>query len=161
MRAARIPLRGREGRARAYALVDEADYADLSQFRWFLNSGGYARRTQYLGGGRKRDVTMHRFILDAPQSLDVDHINRDRLDNRRTNLRLVPEAGTAQNRGSHGGGSRHRGVCWDRDRNKWRARAQFAGRRVHLGLYVSEKEAAAVASSWRALHMPYAVETVS
>lgn len=73
--------------------VDEADYEHLSQWNWQFGANGYAVREQHYGmkdGKRVREtILMHRVLLDAPKSLDVDHTNEDKLDNRRSNIRLA------------------------------------------------------------------------
>ena len=87
-----IPLRKRDGVVAAYALVDEQD-AWLAERAWHLSPDGYAYRHE---GGRT--VYMHRLLAEAPQGQEVDHINRNRLDNRRSNLRLTNRAGNVRNR---------------------------------------------------------------
>lgn len=72
------------------AIVDEADFEYLSQWKWCFASTGYAVRT-----GRKheperdRTVYMHRVVIRAHEDEEVDHANMDRLDNRRSNLRIA------------------------------------------------------------------------
>lgn len=74
-------------------IVDDADYEYLSQWKWFYGADRYAVREQHLGmqDGKKlrKTILMHRLLLNAPQHLQVDHANRNRLDNRRSNLRLA------------------------------------------------------------------------
>jgi hypothetical protein len=60
-------------------IVDEEDYAYLSQWKWYFN-GGYAVR------GCKKRILMHRVIMATPDDKVTDHINRDKLDNRRCNF---------------------------------------------------------------------------
>jgi hypothetical protein len=70
-------------------IVDDADYDWLSQYTWNVNMYiGYAT-TSIRTNGRQRMIVMHRLIMDAPAGSTVDHINRNRADNRRSNLRFV------------------------------------------------------------------------
>ena len=70
-------------------IVDEADYADLLKHSWCVGTSGYAATTLYGLEGEKTTFSLHRYLLDAPHGLCVDHINGDKLENRRTNLRLA------------------------------------------------------------------------
>ena len=76
-----------------YALVDDEDFDYLNQWRW-CDSHGYAMRSQYLGGGRKngksKSIFMHRVVMkvEDKNTKDIDHINRNRADNRKSNLRF-------------------------------------------------------------------------
>lgn len=152
---AEIALTGRFGTGRV-ALVDDGDLAWLSRHSWYVSEGGYALAR--IGG---RLVRMHRLILGlgVGDPRECDHVNRDRLDNRRANLRAVTPAENRQNcpaRADRANAaecrSRHRGVTWKADRQKWRARVGD----LHLGLFDSEERAAAVAAAARAELMPFA-----
>lgn len=154
-----IPLRGRGGTVRAYVLVDDADFELLAGRRWFLDNG-YAVRQE---GGRKdaQKVYMHREILGLARgdARTVDHISMDRLDNRRANLRVTTFAENMQNRRSQrGSSSKFRGVSFNKAAGRWEAYAETGGVKQSLGLYAKEDEAAAVASNYRAAHMPFAME---
>lgn len=71
------------------AIVDDADFEYLSQFKWCLHSAGYAiRRRSIRKEGDNRIVFMHRVIMRATEMEEVDHRNLDRLDNSRSNLRV-------------------------------------------------------------------------
>lgn len=153
---ASIPLRSRSGVAVAHALIDEVDAAWLSQWCWSLNAGGYARRG-YKIDGRHVVVAMHRAILGLVygDGVEGDHINRNRLDNRRANLRAVPREGNMQNTPRHrDNSSPYRNVGWDKRRCKWIV--QVSGR--FIGYYTDIEEAAAVAKSARLRLMPYATD---
>lgn len=134
-----------------FALVSPEDYEGLAAHRWYLSKGYAIRNSARRNGTRPPQVKMHREIM-APDSGQVDHINRDRLDNRRENLRIVTPAENSRNTGARKNGtSRHRGVCWDSRNDRWLAQAQFAGRNYYLGQHVSEDVAAAVvARFWEA-----------
>lgn len=68
--------------------VDERDYHTLSNWKWKRHPQGYASRTGYSAGTYVCHL-MHRYILDAPEGMEVHHVNGDKLDNRRANLELV------------------------------------------------------------------------
>ena len=105
------------------AIVDADDYEWLSQISWCVTLCGpgrlYARG--FVRGSRApyRRAYMHRFILDAPRHLFVDHINGDGLDNRRANLRLASNAENNRNRHSRSA-SGHKGVRWEPERQQYR-----------------------------------------
>jgi len=154
--SAHLPLRDRHGSVRAHAVVDAADYEWASRWRWWLTNWGYAKRDERIGG-RRRAILLHRELLGlAPgDGLEGDHINGDRLDNRRSNLRVVTRAGNQQNRHYGFGASSYRGVSWHKPSGRWRAGAQLGGKQRHLGLFILEEDAAAAAAAFRAEHMPY------
>jgi len=157
---AQIPLRARDGSIRAYALVDDADFDWLSQWTWRLSAYGYAVRGEHPPGGAYRTVFMAREVLGLAHGdpRQGDHEGRDRLDNRRSKLRIAPRAhkDNGQNKGLQPNNtSGYRGVCWDKRRGCWMARAKIDRRAVHLGYFDTAEAAGAVASAFRAEHMPF------
>lgn len=119
------------------ALVDDEDYERVSQFKWTLWGG--TGNTIYAGRkGRKnearRTVLLHRFILDAPAGVEVDHINRNGLDCRRSNLRLATRAQNASNCAQHRAAkSPYKGVY--RNGSGFIAQVSASGKVKHLGYY--------------------------
>jgi hypothetical protein len=87
-----IPLRDRDGRLITVAVVDESDYDRINRHRWSL-MGGVARRGVQIAG-RHRSILMHREVVGATfgDGLAVEHVNGNKLDNRRGNLRVRPAA---------------------------------------------------------------------
>jgi len=75
-----------------FVLIDEADYTVLSKYKWHYRNGYAARRTHTIS------IYMHRELMACPEDRQVDHINRDRLDNRRDNLRIVTPTENCANR---------------------------------------------------------------
>jgi hypothetical protein len=84
---------------------------------------------------------MHRQIMGAPKGKVVDHINREGLDNRKSNLRPASRSQNNCNRKQKKGTSKYRGVCLDKRTKKWRAAISFNGMYKHLGLFDTEEEA--------------------
>lgn len=110
MNTVKIPL-GRNAKD-GYALIDESDSWVL-EHRWYKSNNGYIKSS----GGKHY---LHRLIMSTPTGVQVDHINNDRADNRRANLRHCNQSENNANsllRTDNTSGVR--GVSWDRFREKW------------------------------------------
>lgn len=119
------------------ALVDDQDYALISQWNWYENDQGYAYRKYYRNKIQKQ-IRMHRFLMDTPEGMDTDHINRNRLDNRRSNLRVVDRTQNNFNTGLYRNNSSGiKGVGWHKAANKWVARIQYNSKSIYLGCFES------------------------
>lgn len=151
-----IPLRRRDGSIRAIALVDNED-AYLGDLRWSFSTG-YAVRSMWTPGVGQWTQMLHRAIfgLTPGDHKQVDHKDRDRLNCRRSNLRVGTHALNSQNLGLRGGKSRYRGVTWAS--GKWRAYATINGRQHNLGRFADEHEAGAVAASFRSKYMLFYID---
>lgn len=153
-----ITLRRANGDIAGVALVDAAD-ADQVAHRWHLTAQGYAGR-RVTRDGRRTIVLLHRELLGLTHGdpRQGDHIDGNRLDCRRTNLRIATPAQNSQNRAPVGGSSRHRGVCFHKQSGRWMAYGQVERRREYLGLHATEDDAAAAASAWRTARMTHTNE---
>ncbi len=133
-------------------LLDEADRAAFGIHRWSLDGAGYVQRHHQIGYLKHTKIRLHREILGFPKHF-VDHINGNRLDNRRINLRIVNDKGNAQNKGaSSRNTSGHRGVSFNKRSGKWYAYAKLDGRMISLGFFDDIEEAARVAREYREKH---------
>jgi hypothetical protein len=121
----------------AYAIVDDDDYDWLSQRKWYLNIGGYA-----VTNIKKGTTFMHRRILNPPTGTFTDHIDGNRLNNQRNNLRAVSAAENNRNSRAKGGASGYKGVSWHKASQKWNAQLRCDYKHVHIGLFDSIIEAA-------------------
>lgn len=83
---------------------------------------------------------MHRLIMNTPKGIEVDHINHNGLDNRKTNLRNCRRNDNKKNRVAWGK-SKYVGVC-HLDNNKFLAHIRINGRLKHLGIFLNEEDAA-------------------
>lgn len=147
-----IPVYSRSG-VIAWAQVDREDYDHAKDFRWYLSKTGYVvtSRGEYL----------HRKILGLQKGdgKKVDHKSRNKLDCRRTNLRLVTHKQNCENQDSRvGKSSKHRGVYFRKDRGKWVATICVDYKSYCLGHFDNEKEAASVASEARKKMFTHSVE---
>jgi hypothetical protein len=121
------------------AMVDAADFEWLSQWKWQAVSPSghwYAVRNQRDDAGKRRYISMHRFILNAPDGMEVDHIDANGLDNRRQNLRVATVAENRRNRRrARNNRSGFNGVAWAKHERKWRATVRVNGKQIHVGYY--------------------------
>jgi len=124
-----------------FTIVDAADAEMiLGMGKWCAIR---APRTYYAvrnEGIPQRRVYMHALIAGFKRP---DHVNRNGLDNRRVNLRPATASQNNANRGpGQRGTSRYKGVCWDKNRRKWRAYVGVNRRAVYLGLFDDPEDAA-------------------
>lgn len=128
-----------------FALVDDEDYFSLSQYHWFLSSNGYAVRNRLKSDphGTPTHVYMHRAILSTATGLDTDHINTDKLDNRRSNLRPCTRTENKQNTIKRANAETpYKGVAFHQRAGKFRAEIVVNSKRIYLGLYLTAEAAA-------------------
>ena len=131
-----------------YAIVDAEDYQKVTAYSWHLRKGtttSYAAHSLTNGKKQKRkNLYMHDLILNTPPGYFADHINHNGLDNRKQNLRAASPANNAQNRRKFSSPSRskYKGVDFVKSQNAWRARITVNNKRIHLGYFTSEINAA-------------------
>jgi hypothetical protein len=156
-----IPLLSRDGSLWGHAIVDAEDGEWANQWRW-CQRRGYASRNGARSHGRQHAIYLHRELLGLPWISDGregDHINRNRLDCRRANLRILPKGGNQQNPSViEGALSRFRGVTWNPNNKKWVAGLSVNGTYRYVGFFKDEEEAARAVLEARRRHMPYAVD---
>ena len=112
-------------------LIDLEDIDKVKNLRWCLNGNGYV-----LHGTRKNKVFLHRLLTNCPDDMIVDHINRNPLDNRKNNLRIVNNQQNSMNKGAQKRNtSGHKGVSWDKSRNKWYTYITVNYKLINLGRF--------------------------
>jgi len=90
---------------------------------------------------------MHRLIMNAKDGESVDHIDHNGLNNQKSNLRICTHQENLLNAQKMKGRlgkpttSKYKGVYWDKDHRKWRARISTKERKIHVGLFHSEEDA--------------------
>jgi len=142
------------------ALGDAGDYKGLVAYRWLVMRTRDPNLTYAYRKESGKTVPMHRHILGLQyRHQEADHINRNGLDNRRSNLRVVTHAQNMQNqKAPRHGKSPHRGVQWSKSHQRWAAVVTLNGRRYRLGRFKDDAEAGRVAATFRRNNMPFATE---
>lgn len=125
-----------------FALVDDADFEWLSQWKWHAAFSGRGKFYAVRTGARpeQKTIRMHRLICGSYGQ--VDHKNGDSLDNRRGNLRRCTLAQNNRNKGaSKNNTSGFKGVTWNKSASKWQAQIGVLPRHIYLGLFPTAAEA--------------------
>jgi len=132
-----------------FALVDDEDFEKVSQFKWNAYQNGnsyYACRCQKQ---TRKTIYIHRAIVNCPKGLVIDHINHNGLDNQKNNLRICTHGENLRNQfPQKGRSSQYKGVHLKKTQYKrkintyWVAQIQHRGKKLHLGIFPTEIEAA-------------------
>jgi hypothetical protein len=126
-----------------YALVDQCDYEKISKHKWYAKRCGpnnwYASRKD-----KGRTILMHIEILGRKDGFISDHINHNGLDNRRINLRQCTIEQNAQNQLARQNSktSKFKGISYYKREKRWVARITHNRKRILLGYFDTEIEAA-------------------
>lgn len=121
-------------------MIDE-NMESLKKYKWHFHKAGYVRAT--INGRRE---FCHRIILNAKKGEIIDHINGDKLDNRRTNLRFCTfQQNTANSSKKENCISRFKGVRFDtsmKRRKRWMAACEHSGKSITIGRFKTQEQAA-------------------
>jgi len=112
--------------------------------RWRKTDSGYV--TTKIDG---KVFSLHRFLMNPPDGYEIDHIDGDRLNNRRANLRVVTQLQNSQNKPTSGA-TGHRGVFWEEKKNLYRVIVVREGKRYSGGRHRNLEDAIARAKELRA-----------
>lgn len=125
-------------RKNQHIIIDHEDFEKCKSVSWCVDNRGYANgRNAKIG-----TVRLHRFILNVPADKQVDHINRDKLDNRKSNLRIVTNQENHFNEGlSKNNSSGVKGVYYNKDCDKWVCQITLNGKTIYGGLFDNLKMA--------------------
>jgi hypothetical protein len=124
---------------KSIVIYSPKDHDLISKYKWCMHDMGYCVSTS-----RQKGISMHRLIMNCPKDMVVDHINGNRLDNRRENLRVVSLQANAQNRTKLNADkttSKYIGVCKYKS-GRFRSHIKIDGRQHQIGYFATEIEAA-------------------
>jgi len=139
-----IILYNKDSQDIARTIIDTDDLLKVVDYKWTINAGGYV-----ISMSTGRGVYLHRLVAETPQNKKTDHINNNRLDNRKINLRNVTDTQNSQNMRSVRGSSKYKGVCYFKKHDcklvkPWLSYITIDKKRKYLGYYATEEEAAHV-----------------
>lgn len=144
----KIALTGKNGIGN-FALVDDDVFDFISKYSWMVGKDIYARRGQKIKGTRKSITKyMHRDIIlfyegNIPINSQIDHINMDRLDNRRSNLRVATRSQNHMNMNKNfNNKSGYKGVFLDKKSNRWFGNIKINQKNIYLGTFDNKLDAA-------------------
>lgn len=135
----KIPLKNIKREIVAYAEIDDEDFDLISNYSWHMMKG-YVVASVYLNKKRK-NVYLHRIINNTPDGLETDHIDRDKLNNKKENLRTATRKENVINC-NRKRKAKFRGTCFIQKRNKWIASIRVDGVVKYLGIFDNELIAA-------------------
>jgi hypothetical protein len=140
-------------------LIDESDYAQVKDLTLYVGSNGYVYFSVWKDG-RSFPQTLHGLLMKTPTGMHTDHINGDKLDNRRSvNLRVVSPAINQINRRhvNRNNSTGIRGVSYCprlSPSNPWRAQITVNRKNLHLGLFATREEAVTARKDSEREHYP-------
>jgi hypothetical protein len=133
--------------------IDEEDVERVSTYRWYESKSD--RKKAYIftaistrlsvGRWKNRTVYLHRFLIDAPRGLSVDHKDNDTMNNQKSNLRLATQSQQNQNTkklNPSTASSRFKGVSFNKKRNVWEVYVHDKRKKIVIGYFQNEEEAA-------------------
>jgi len=128
-------------------IFDTDEYLKIKDYCWWTNDYGYMYTTKP-NSNHKKNLLLHHLILnftDTSNGLFTDHINRNKLDNRKENLRIISRQNNARNISlSFDNTSGFIGVDWMKSESAWRSRIVYEGIAHHLGIFQDKEKAIAI-----------------
>jgi len=127
-------LYNQEGLKIAETKVNLNKLEEIKKYKWRLTNNGYVKTGD--------NTLLHRFIMDCPDNKVVDHINKNKLDNRKSNLRICEQTHNLMNsKIGKDNKSGYKGVGFHKPSKKWRARITVDKKTIYLGLFNSKEDA--------------------
>lgn len=126
-------------------LIDDEDYELFCSHNWHFVKG---RNTFYLYTNiikdkKRKTVALHQIILTCPKDMCIDHIDRNGLNNQRSNLRVCNRSENQCNQFKRKNtSSQYRGVSWNKYQQRWECYINKDQKRTFIGKFKSEVEAA-------------------
>lgn len=136
------------------AIIDLEDIEKIKPYCFYLDNKGYARARK-----GKDKIFLHHLIIGKPEKgLVVDHINRNCLDNRKSNLRITTYQTNILNaKINKNNKTGVKNVHFDKNTGKYRARIKRDGKMIHIGLYKDLEEAKKAIEPYNINDAPYEI----
>ena len=123
-------------------LFDKEDFDLIKNYCWYIDNKGYVK-TNIRKDGKKTSLRLHRLIMKENNSkMQIDHIDHNKLNNQKSNLRTCTNAQNNWNKGlQRNNTSGVAGICYLKDCNKWYARITVNKKTINLGIFSNFTEA--------------------
>ena len=123
-----------------FALIDDEDFERVNQVKWRYCKGAAQSQT---ARPERKVLLMHRFVMHAPDGIEVDHVNGNALDNRKSNLRIATHRQNMANQKTRTNNrSGYKGVSFHRKNKKWVSQISTGSEHFYLGVFDTPLEAA-------------------
>ena len=127
-----------------YFMFDKEDIDLVSSYTWYYeNSTGYVRTTTWdIDTKQSTHITLHRLIMSKYYNIDgmvIDHMNHNKLDNRKFNLRICTNKENQRNIRSPISNTGLRGISYEKDRNKYRLTIKYKGKKYRWRFNTAEE----------------------
>lgn len=129
------------------AIVDDEDYERVSKYKWWTmkcrKSGFYACRTFRKSNNKRASILLHRFIMNPPEKMQVDHVDDNGLNCTRSNMRVCTNAENNRNKKLRPDNtSGYKGVTWDKRNKRWNASITVNGKHLYISQFTNPIDAA-------------------
>ena len=136
-----IITHNRSGFKNGMVLVDDEDYDWLNKYSWYINDGYIVTNIKINNEQNKKYI--HRLIIGEQNKFDIDHIDHNKFNNCKNNLRIVNKSQNAMNKKSQKNSSSiFKGVSWNKALKKWKSDIKLNGKSYYLGYFAFEIDAA-------------------
>jgi hypothetical protein len=148
----KIALCGEIGKDK-YILVDDKDFKKVNKIKWYLNKNGRVVKRE-----KGKNLFPARLILNCPKGMFIDHINQNKLDNRRCNLRICTQHQNNFNIKKRGNAtSKYKGVYWNKKTKLWQTGIMLNYKQIYIGSFTNERWGALAYDIWaKELHGEFA-----
>lgn len=135
---AEVILYDKNQKEKCKALIDREDIDRVKDYKWYQGSSGYAQSDNVEG----QRVLLHKFLMKSEGFDYIDHVNSDKLDNRKSNLRFVTGSQNNYNREySSNFENEDIGIYYNKDKNLWKTYIGYKNKRIYLGGFKDKKDA--------------------
>ena len=123
---------------------DLEDYEKIKDYCWYINQQGYVMAYDYNVKENGSHILMHRLIMCSPDEIEIDHINHNKHNNKKENLRIVNDSQNQMNKSKQKNNtSGVTGVRWHKKHQKWYAHIGVNRKQIHIGSFDTFEEAVA------------------
>lgn len=125
-----------------FAIIDEADFPEISSYKWYFHQGRAVRKPKTIDKKRTGFIWMHREIAKPDDDKVIDHINGNTLDNRRENLRICTRSQNQWNKSPRiKSFTRMKNIHWKKEKKRYAVRFQKFGKKIEFGYFKNLEEA--------------------